>query len=153
MRHRDRYPADPHFGCCAHSAQSLRRSQFLHALADMGAQQMIVDARMTLLTGTSWRAFLWGRKEPSSLVLRSMFLSLSPGVAVPLGPSGPCGEVPPPPPSSGFLVPCACAKAHSNPRKRCGEAGYRSLCLMHAKHALYHLSYIPWYNSEPYRQY
>ena len=24
-----------------------------------------------------------------------------------------------------------------------GEAGYRSLCLVHAKHALYHLSYIP----------
>ena len=27
--------------------------------------------------------------------------------------------------------------------KKSGEAGYRSLCLMHAKHALYHLSYIP----------
>jgi hypothetical protein len=27
--------------------------------------------------------------------------------------------------------------------KKGGEAGYRSLCLMHAKHALYHLSYIP----------
>jgi hypothetical protein len=24
-----------------------------------------------------------------------------------------------------------------------GRAGYRSLCLMHAEHALYHLSYIP----------
>jgi hypothetical protein len=34
----------------------------------------------------------------------------------------------------------------SRPREtqnNCGEAGYRSLCLMHAKHALYHLSYIP----------
>jgi hypothetical protein len=32
------------------------------------------------------------------------------------------------------------------PKKKSGEAGYRSLCLMHAldaKHALYHLSYIP----------
>ena len=28
-------------------------------------------------------------------------------------------------------------------KTKCGEAGYRSLCLMHAKHALYHLSYIP----------
>ena len=28
-------------------------------------------------------------------------------------------------------------------RTKNGEAGYRSLCLMHAKHALYHLSYIP----------
>ncbi len=27
--------------------------------------------------------------------------------------------------------------------KKGGEAGYRSLGLMHAKHALYHLSYIP----------
>ena len=29
--------------------------------------------------------------------------------------------------------------------KKCGGAGYRSLCLMHAKHALYHLSYTPNY--------
>ena len=28
--------------------------------------------------------------------------------------------------------------------KKAGEAGYRSLCLTHAKRALYHLSYIPW---------
>src|SRR5690606_21085073 len=27
--------------------------------------------------------------------------------------------------------------------KERGGAGYRSLCLMHAKHALYHLSYTP----------
>ena len=27
--------------------------------------------------------------------------------------------------------------------KKGGGAGYRSLCLMHAKHALYHLSYTP----------
>ena len=27
--------------------------------------------------------------------------------------------------------------------KKSGGAGYRSLCLMHAKHALYHLSYTP----------
>jgi hypothetical protein len=27
--------------------------------------------------------------------------------------------------------------------QKIGEAGYRSLCLMHAKHALYHLSYVP----------
>ena len=25
----------------------------------------------------------------------------------------------------------------------CGEDGHRSHCLVHAKHALYHLSYIP----------
>jgi hypothetical protein len=56
----------------------------------------------------------------------------------------------------GFLSPALALyliTTHSNPRKRSGEAGYRSLCLMHAKHALYHLSYIPWYNSAPYRQY
>ena len=29
--------------------------------------------------------------------------------------------------------------------KKSGGAGYRSLCLMHAKHALYHLSYTPNY--------
>ena len=29
------------------------------------------------------------------------------------------------------------------PEKNSGGAGYRSLCLMHAKHALYHLSYTP----------
>jgi hypothetical protein len=28
-------------------------------------------------------------------------------------------------------------------KKKGGEAGYRSLCLLHAKQALYHLSYIP----------
>jgi hypothetical protein len=28
-------------------------------------------------------------------------------------------------------------------RQNCGAARYRSLCLVHAKHALYHLSYIP----------
>ena len=28
-------------------------------------------------------------------------------------------------------------------KKKSGGAGYRSLCLMHAKHALYHLSYTP----------
>ena len=28
-------------------------------------------------------------------------------------------------------------------KKKVGGAGYRSLCLMHAKHALYHLSYTP----------
>ena len=28
-------------------------------------------------------------------------------------------------------------------KKKGGGAGYRSLCLMHAKHALYHLSYTP----------
>ena len=28
-------------------------------------------------------------------------------------------------------------------RKKCGGAGYRSLCLLHAKQALYHLSYTP----------
>ena len=27
--------------------------------------------------------------------------------------------------------------------KKCGGAGYRSLCLLHAKQALYHLSYTP----------
>ena len=31
-------------------------------------------------------------------------------------------------------------------RKKSGGAGYRSLCLMHAKHALYHLSYTPNYS-------
>jgi hypothetical protein len=29
-------------------------------------------------------------------------------------------------------------------KKVCGGAGYRSLCLLHAKQALYHLSYTPW---------
>ena len=28
-------------------------------------------------------------------------------------------------------------------QKKCGGAGYRSLCLLHAKQALYHLSYTP----------
>ena len=28
-------------------------------------------------------------------------------------------------------------------RAVCGEDGHRSHCLVHAKHALYHLSYIP----------
>jgi hypothetical protein len=28
-------------------------------------------------------------------------------------------------------------------RSKIGGAGYRSLCLVHAKHALYHLSYTP----------
>ena len=27
--------------------------------------------------------------------------------------------------------------------KKCGGAGYRSLCLLHAKQALYHVSYTP----------
>jgi hypothetical protein len=36
-------------------------------------------------------------------------------------------------------------KSWSQPRgqTKSGGAGYRSLCLMHAKHALYHLSYTP----------
>ena len=34
-------------------------------------------------------------------------------------------------------------------KTKCGEAGYRSLCLMHAKHALYHLSYIPITGNSP----
>jgi hypothetical protein len=34
-------------------------------------------------------------------------------------------------------------KKKKKKEKKGGEAGYRSLCLMHAKHALYHLSYIP----------
>ena len=28
-------------------------------------------------------------------------------------------------------------------RKKAGTGGHRSRCLMHAKHALYHLSYYP----------
>jgi hypothetical protein len=36
---------------------------------------------------------------------------------------------------TSWSQPCEQAKS--------GGAGYRSLCLMHAKHALYHLSYTP----------
>ena len=31
-------------------------------------------------------------------------------------------------------------------KKTCGDAGYRSPYLSHAKRALYHLSYIPWWD-------
>jgi hypothetical protein len=34
-------------------------------------------------------------------------------------------------------------KKKKKKKKKSGGAGYRSLCLMHAKHALYHLSYTP----------
>jgi hypothetical protein len=34
-------------------------------------------------------------------------------------------------------------KKKKKKKEKCGGAGYRSLCLMHAKHALYHLSYTP----------
>ena len=37
---------------------------------------------------------------------------------------------------------CWCVSETKKPTKS-GEAGYRSLCLVHAKHALCHLSYIP----------
>jgi hypothetical protein len=36
--------------------------------------------------------------------------------------------------------------------KKGGGAGYRSLCLVHAKHALYHLSYTPSIHSQPWRR-
>jgi hypothetical protein len=34
-------------------------------------------------------------------------------------------------------------KTMADTTKSCGGAGYRSLCLLHAKQALYHLSYTP----------
>jgi hypothetical protein len=34
-------------------------------------------------------------------------------------------------------------RAPSKKKKKGGGAGYRSLCLLHAKQALYHLSYTP----------
>ena len=36
--------------------------------------------------------------------------------------------------------------------KKGGGAGYRSLCLVHAKHALYHLSYTPSIHSQAWRR-
>jgi hypothetical protein len=46
-----------------------------------------------------------------------------------------------------LVEPCRPLSSPKSPQikkvKKSGEAGYRSPCLMHAKHALYHLSYIP----------
>ena len=40
---------------------------------------------------------------------------------------------------------------HKKKTKKGGGAGYRSLCLVHAKHALYHLSYTPSIDSQSWR--